>query len=519
MSQRRTTLSAGVVAALAALLPCSGLAQAQVQQSEWQLEMPELVSPTRPRHAGRAWLESAAVLLGGTAWYWSDLDFNSRDWDLRWDWPSWKSKLTLQAVRFDQNIFQTNAVSHPRAGFAQYQIARGNGLGMAGSVAATFASSVVWEYVVEFKEMPSVNDMVVNTTAGLAIGEPFYQLGEFFLRSSPTLFSRGMAGALSPIASSNDWIAQRARSHELTDSLGLNDEFWHRFALTAGLATQTFAHQVTENATQLGLGSELVMLPGYGMVGHINRWTQPGAFTSVEGQLAIDAYGISGGSLLTRTSLLGRYAQQIQRRPDGHIAGGGVFAGLGSAFEYESFGRPDGPDYLAVMNVVGPVGELGVRSGALRLRLRGELYGDFAMVKSLGMSDSLPPMVGDVYRPAEHGGDMPSVLGARGYYYALGLTARTRLVLDYWGWDAGAELRGDHLTSVKGLDRFQDQIEHEPDLVDQRVVGKAWLGLRPWGKGPRVSTGLAWRWRSGVADDVSKEYLDTQVAVALSLVF
>ena len=62
-------------------------------------------------------------------------------------------------------------------------------------------------------------------------------------------------------------------------------------------------------------------------------------------------------------------------------------------------------------------------------------------------------------------------------------------------------------------------ITHEPDLVDRRVKGRAWLGLRPWGAGPRVSTGLGWRWRRGTADEVAVDHLDTQIAVALTLVF
>src|SRR6185436_7240239 len=106
-------------------------------------------------------------------WYWRDLDFNTRDWDLRWDGPSWKRKLTsLDAVRFDQNLFQTNAVSHTRAGVAHYQILRGNGFSAGASALGTFATSAIWEYLIEFKELVSLNDLIVNSVSGFAIGEP-----------------------------------------------------------------------------------------------------------------------------------------------------------------------------------------------------------------------------------------------------------------------------------------------------------------------------------------------------------
>src|SRR4051794_16587447 len=50
-----------------------------------RLDPPVLLDEPRPTHHGRALLEALAVQVGGTIWYWEDLDFNTRDWDLRWD--------------------------------------------------------------------------------------------------------------------------------------------------------------------------------------------------------------------------------------------------------------------------------------------------------------------------------------------------------------------------------------------------------------------------------------------------
>ncbi len=474
----------------------------------------------RPRHIDRALIETTAVLTGGLIWYWRDLGFNGRDWDLHWDAQSWKRKLiTFDAVRFDQNLFQTNAVSHTRAGVVHYQILRGNGFGAPASIAGTLATSALWEYLVEFKELVSVNDLIVNTVAGFSIGEPFYRLGDFFSRSSPTLLSRGMAGLLSPVAAMNDWVDGRPSTRAGPGPLGFTAEGWHRFQISGTVASRTFDRADARDEVDMGLGAELVMLPGYRRPGSLKTWTAPGTRSAVAAELALSGRRDAGGSFRTRTSLAGHYAQRYERGDDGRIAGGDRFLGLGSGFEYEEIERPAGQDYLATMNIVGPVWEVSAGTDVVSVRWLGDAYFDFAMVKSLAMEGRMPVMVGPVYHPADSGGTIPGVLGARGYYYAFGLTASTSLVLEYRGWDAGLEWRGSHLRSIAGLDRFREEMTHEIELADRRASVRVWLGLRPWSAVPRIQTGLDWRWGEGRAGDLRNGYLDRRVTAGLSYLF
>jgi len=165
---------AGVLAALLVAAPVRGddlpgHAAATVR------ETPRPAPAARPRY-GRAALETVAVLAGSTVWYWANTNLNSQDWELHWDWPSWREKLfTLDAIRFDSNEFLINAQKHPIGGVIHYQIGRANGFGMGGSLALDAATAVFWEYVVELKEVVSLNDLVVNTAAGVSIGEPLVQ--------------------------------------------------------------------------------------------------------------------------------------------------------------------------------------------------------------------------------------------------------------------------------------------------------------------------------------------------------
>jgi hypothetical protein len=485
---------------------------------ELQFEPPPLIDDARPVHIGRAVFLTAGILAGASIWYWRDLEFNSRDWDLRWDGDSWKRKATLQSLRFDQNLFHTNAVSHGRAGVAHYHVARGNGFGLGTSLAVTAGTSVFWEAVVEFKEQPSLNDLVVNTTTGLSVGEPFYQLGEFFMRSRPTLLNRGLAVVLSPVGSVNDLIDRRRRTPEAVDALGFTREVAHRFQLAASYDVSTYDESTERHETSLSAATELVTLPGYGLAGRFNRYITPASWTSIAAQLELDKRGISGGALLTRLALFGHYSQNFRQTPNG-IAGTGALLGLGSAFHYEDRGRPGADDYSAVMNIAGPIFEFVARTHGIRVRLSGELYGDFAMVKSLAFEGRLPPMTGNVFHPRDYGGRIPGVLGARGYYYALGVTAGTRLEVEGYGWDLGADLRSDHFDSISGFDRFQEQLVDEYELVDQRTVARSWIGLRPWILGPRVFAAVEWRRRRGKAEGVVGEYRDLRVQMGAAFRF
>ena len=476
---------------------------------------PSPVEEERPRHGGRALLETSGLLLGGTIRYWRNLDFNSRDWDLEWSGQSWRRKLSLQAVRFDQNLFATNTVRHAAAGVAHYQVARGNGFGMAASAVTTLATSLFWEYLVEFREYPSLNDLVTNAVGGVAIGEPLYRLGELLLRSPPRWWSRGLAALVSPVATFNDWVDRRERPGQA----------WvrspaRRFRLDAGLAHQRYDGAGARPLVGLGLEAALVTLPGYGRAIHSARWSQPGDWSGLQLRAEVGADGLSGFSFQSRTSWLGWYRQNFSASGDGALAGRGVFLGLGSAFEYERLQRPGGDDYLAVLDVAGPVFELVARRGPLALRWSGQLYGAFAMINALAFADRVRPLREDgVFRPAQNGGRLPGVLGARGYYYAIGLSGGTRLDLDLGGWSAGGELRGDDLGSVRGRDRFLEEMQEEYEIEDERASGQIWLALPVLASAARLSSSLTWRWRRGQSEGLTSSFLDRRFDLSLSLRF
>ena len=121
----------------------------------------------REPHPIRAAAEALIWIGLGTAYYWLDPLANSEDWDD----PSVLDKLRGEALTFDNNLVSTNFILHPIAGAAVYGTARVNGLSVPASFAYVAASSLAWEFALEWREQASVNDLIFTSIGGVSLGE------------------------------------------------------------------------------------------------------------------------------------------------------------------------------------------------------------------------------------------------------------------------------------------------------------------------------------------------------------
>ena len=166
---RRWLLVAGY-AGLGALLGAAS-ARAQTTPSarpqEWT---PQAEARLAPHHA-RSFLELDGGLSLGTLGYWLLMNRNVADWDN----PRPQQRFDGSAWVLDNNSIGVNFLGHPATGGVSYSFARANHHGVAGAFAYSFLTSFLWEFVIEFKEKVSVNDVVVTPGAGLPLGEFFYK--------------------------------------------------------------------------------------------------------------------------------------------------------------------------------------------------------------------------------------------------------------------------------------------------------------------------------------------------------
>jgi hypothetical protein len=382
-----------------------------------------------------ATLAAEAGLVFGipAAYYWKTPSLQKVDWTLHWDWPSWRDKLTLKSIGFDTNPITVNSFRHPLSGVLDYHIARSSGLGVLGSTIFAYANGIAWEYFVEFKEVPSINDMIMNGAAGLAIGEPLYRLW-------------------SPLDEIHARVLDKKRR-------------WHRtpyrtITLGAGIADRRFSMNAVRREGVVDADVETIALPA----------RSPGAWSRIYGQLRFDGEQLVATLLESRTSLTGRFA-----RDD---AGHAVFYGLGTAFSYRRDRLPERDDHAAFAHLLGP--QLQVWRG--RMHVDAAAYADFAMIDAFAFGKDRPfPTAPPYLNP----------LQADGYYDAYGVSAMTRARADLDALGLDLEIAAHRTWQIDGRERGDvtgiasrattDGMPH--GATDTRIYGRGALTIHlgQWG--------------------------------------
>src|SRR3982750_1081130 len=136
---RSKLLAAGLVACVATSAHAGPPTRVRSAQDEPTVKKPARKDlPTVPI----VLLEQLVVIVPPTIYYWRTPDEQKADWALRWDWPSWREKLTsLDPIVLDTNKFEANAIRHPMVGALTYQIGRGNGWSPGAAGAVDFLAS------------------------------------------------------------------------------------------------------------------------------------------------------------------------------------------------------------------------------------------------------------------------------------------------------------------------------------------------------------------------------------------
>jgi hypothetical protein len=370
--------------------------------------------------------QAGVVFLIPTLWYWNTASHQAVDWTLDWNWPSWRAKLTFEKVRFDTNPIYVNAIRHPIAGVLDYHIARTSGLGMLGSTVLAFVAGVAWEYVVEYREDPSINDMIFNANGGVAIGEPLWQFGQLWRGGVQSLGDRARTAAFSPFDAFDDTFRVPHRWHR--------PRAWRSIEGTAGLDTRSFGGGVHDERA-LAIDLDLVSERNYLLPGARSGTTAPGTWSRLRWALRL-ADGGRSTFLHSHTSIFGHYAQ------DGD--GNGRFLGLGTAFTYRKDMLMEEWDHLGVAHLLGPQLQLSRRTPSYEVRWDASAYADFALVTA-HVFGPVPPFP----RPPP----FLSALQAEGYYDAAGASAFTRLRVDTGPWRLDVELDGHRWWQISGADR------------------------------------------------------------------
>ncbi len=478
-------------------------------KSETATTSPAPSAPSEAMPGSRAWLNrlsdrndkwlaekhpvwTAAALLaelgGGYYWYWggANIAFNSPDWDLQWDKKSWAAKLELKQVRFDTNAFDTNARAHPEAGSAYYLIARENGFKPWQSFIIAFSSSTVWEYCVEWKEKPSINDLTVTPFTGMALGEAGHQFKAFLLKN-PLKLSHGV--------------------------LGFENKDNHAFEFYAGMgAARADKNGVrsSESIEDFGLSASVNNLPDYGKEGRVSQAFSEGGVSELQLRISRDPTGYNGFALRAKSMLAGKLKQDLVADADGHLNGYSFIYGLSTGYDYQGRENHTGDvtiDKIAVVNLLGATVDVKTQHKGLTLGAGVDAFADFALVNSFALQNwlSTNSVTG-----------IKEVLQERGYYYAGAFTVRPRLSAKYGHFDAAAEGSYEQFSSIDGYERDQEKITDDIHLTDKRVDAKLSLGAT-W-RNFKVSGEVENRYREGRIGATESSGSDQRALLNLNVV-
>ena len=481
----------------------SGYERPRPEPSTHVVDRDRRLGPVRDDPAySRAAFEMLGVLSIGVAQYWANAGGNSQDWDF----PHWSDRLSARAVRFDNNTQVTNNVLHPLAGSAYYGLARANGLGVGEAALYSAVSSASWEWLLEWREKVSINDLVTTTMGGIAAGEFFVQLASY-LNSAPTETNLGQDVAKTtlgfPVWIHDQIDNRRPDPTPASDNLGFSSEYYHRFSLGYQNAWLDNAGDVQQRVGGFVLDARLVSLPGYLDPENFQIVFTQANFSSAGLEMQFDGDGLRDAHLKFDVVLAGYYAQRA--RPSVL----GVLAGVASGLEFVSRDTLDAGDQYALVHLLGP--ELGTtwKWKSYQLDLRARAYGDFAAIRSLAWPQVRSANPTAVYKSSLE----------RQYQYHFGIATRLAGELRLHAAVLFAELGWGSYRSIQGFDRFQEEITRDPagtEVLGERRFG---LALEPPGTPLRFFSALeGYEHKSSLAGLVARRE-ERRLAIGAGLVF
>ena len=418
----------------------------------------------RPLRLTRIVVEQSVMLILGGIVYWLNKDVNSRDWDV--DVVSdelWRRFTSLDLVSFDTNDYATNNVFHAFAGLSYYITSRDNGLNVGEAFLTSMISSLAWEYVLEFREKISVNDLIVTSSSGLSVGEVSYQLGEYYhsQESDDATAARAFTWVFGLPRTVHNWMdGVDDDDYDRPYDLAAAPRFKRDFNLYAGAQGRQgvdFAGQPARQvAGQLGLRAGLISLPSYERHGRFGTSFVEGHFNRFDLDLTFHQEGVADADVSFKTIPLGYYSQDIEGE-GGARRGSSMLLGVASEYRLVSRDHDLIQDQLAIAHVLGPSVQMASFSGPWTFRYGLDAYADFAAVRSF-MWQNYAQQFGDL--------DLRSELREQSYYFGWGGTLGGNFSVAWRDVSLGARLSWSRWVPLNGVDRFEADLERRPLLND-----------------------------------------------------
>lgn len=412
----------------------------------------------------RAGLEQLIVLGAGTAYYWIRPEINKQDWDF----PDYATRMSNLQPTFDTNLFSTNHLLHPAAGAAYYGFARINGLSIPVALGYSFASSAVFEFLLEWLEKASINDLVFTPMGGFAAGEFFVHMSEYFNAAPKRMPHQHVGGVVFGWPHHLHGIAN-SPSTLPADRLGFSSLYWHRFdALFGGVYLQNDkgGHDFL---TELTLGAKFVSIPGFLRPGRFTHHFSDGEFTEAKANFVIGDSKQFVGGVMFDANLAGKYSQDIYISEYGKPVGRASMIAINSAMRFLDRRPLRRHDAYAMAHLIGPAFKLWGVHGDFTALLEGATHVDFASIQALPYEQ---------YKLQFGAEGTKSVLQDQGYMFALGWSGWLRGTLQLGGFEVSARAFLGTYGSIDRWDRFQEKVTKNPHHTDKVAELEGYIAMK-----------------------------------------
>jgi len=431
---------------------------------------PDTSSSTK--QVSRAVLEYFALMGYSQTKYWLTYGRWIEDWHYELKWKDQSRRfLTFEAWKFDSNNFILNW-THGMAGALYFNFARSNHLNKWESLLFGMASSLYWEYIAEWRNVISINDNIMTTLGGFALGEAWYQLG-IYLDSQFGDFN--LLTFLNPILKLNRWIDRKNQIDPPSYTL----PGWHEIRFFMGARDLKGGSDGWSRAQiKGGFHAQLILSPEYGKTGKINRRSGKTLFSEVYADISGNDFKYKEFNLAAKVVYLGYFEQDIDLLQRGYS----YFVGLGSAFSVFKK-RPtafydggtvkvkrdfdlrldesrDFRDKLAAVHILGPVFDYTAFSSPWKIRLGMDAFLDFGLVNAFALNE---------YSENNDILGIKTTLFYYGYYQALGASLSSRLTVNCRNLEFKSVVLYQFYDSIEGADRFQDELSNDFSLSDSRL--------------------------------------------------
>jgi hypothetical protein len=380
-----------------------------------------------------------------------------------WGLSTWPERVsTTRWFILDTSPFSTNYAAHTIAGSSYHLATRTSDLGLLESTLWSVGASLLWEYVVEYRQKVDLNDLIFTTPAGIAAGEFMLKLGRFLHQRDSGPGWGGLRWTLGFPESLNSALSgvDGDRGPEVAG----------RFRLSAGAAHASGTERSGvdfERATS-GLGHvriEAILDTFEDLDRQGATWTsfRDGNLTSLDLLVSGSGSERSGVYVLSDTLLAGWRFREVD------AAGGrGQTLDLGSSIAVRYQRERYGPwnDRLGLAHLPGLAA--GGATWGPRWRLEGSarLHLDYGGVHALSAERWL----------ADHPDEVGlSTVEQELYYHAYGVSGRVRGVLEIPYVRAGGELFLGRYRTHRARDKYEAELTTKQRIATRAADYALWL--------------------------------------------